>query len=236
MQNDEQVESPCIENESQGCETACFRKCRGQFVLTPDENRYEHEIPLDFSTFNSDLKNFSNETYERIEHLLKLDHSIERIRKLIDNKHITCVDLCLFYLKRIQMTNNYYKVFLELNPNVLSDARQLDQELNTVKHTNKLLFGCVAGIKGNISINHMYNDAGAYVLHEKRMTHDAPIVTKLREQGREHPQLSKEKFRTYLFLRLSYYWSNEFIRMGVFVYRKCSIGILGRWWTMFTSG
>lgn len=180
MNENEQKESPFVENESEGVETACYRKCRGQFLLTSVENRYEHEISLDFSAFQLDLENFSNEIYERIERLLKLDHSIERIRKLIENKHITCVDLCLFYLKRIQLTNDYQKVFIELNSSVLNDARQLDREFQT----NKLLFGCVVGIKGNICVNHMYNDAGAYVLHEKQMTHDAPIVAKLREQGR----------------------------------------------------
>jgi len=171
------------ENESEGLETACYRKCHGQFCLTPTENYFEHEILLDFSPFLDSLTNYSSAIYERIESLLKLDHSINRIKNLIQNKHITCVDLCLFYLKRVQMINNYYKILIELNPNLLSEAKQLDEQFNENKIINQLLFGCVAAIKGNISIRDMYNDAGAYVLHEKKMKDDAPIIKKLREQG-----------------------------------------------------
>ncbi len=179
----EEKESSFIENETNGCETACYRKCHGQFCLTPTENRFDHEIALDFSPFLHLLTNYSSITYERIESLLKLDHSINRVKNLIQNKHITCIDLCLFYLKRVQITNNYYKVFIELNPHLLSEAKQLDKQLNENKIDNQLLFGCVAAIKGNISIRDMYNDAGAYVLHEKKMNDDAPIVKRLREQG-----------------------------------------------------
>jgi Asp-tRNA(Asn)/Glu-tRNA(Gln) amidotransferase A subunit family amidase len=78
------------------------------------------------------------------------------------------------------MINNYYKILIELNPYLLLEAQQLDE--NKISN-NKLLFGCVAAIKGNISIRNMYNDAGAYVLHEKKMKDDAPIIKKLREQG-----------------------------------------------------
>jgi Asp-tRNA(Asn)/Glu-tRNA(Gln) amidotransferase A subunit family amidase len=83
------------------------------------------------------------------------------------------------------MTNNYYKILLELNPHLLFEAKQLDEQLNENQINNKLLFGCVAAIKGNISIRDMYNDAGSYVLHEKKMKDDAAIVQKLREQGIE---------------------------------------------------
>jgi hypothetical protein len=171
------------ENESEGLETACYRKCHGQFCLTPTENYFEHEILLDFSPFLDSLTNYSSAIYERIESLLKLDHSINRIKNLIQTKHITCVDLCLFYLKRVHMINNYYKILIELNPNLLSEAKQLDEQFNENKIINQLLFGCVVAIKGNISIRDMYNDAGAYVLHEKKMKDDAPIIKKLREQG-----------------------------------------------------
>jgi amidase len=177
----EEPKSPSEENESDGLETACYRKCHGEFCLTPTTNHFKHEMLLDFSPFNDSLTNYSSTTYERIESLLKLDHSIDRVKSLIQNKHITCVDLCLFYLKRIQMTNNYYKVIIELNPHLLAEAKQLDEQQATNK---QLLFGCVVGVKGNISVRDMYNDAGAYVLHEKKMKNDAPIVKKLREQGR----------------------------------------------------
>jgi hypothetical protein len=180
---EEERESPFIENESDGCETACYRKCHGQFCLTPKENRFEHEINLDFSPFLSLLTNYSSTIYKQIESLLKLDHSINRVKNLIQNKYITCTDLCLFYLKRVQMTNNYYKILLELNPHLLEEAKQLDEQLNSNQINNQALFGCVAAIKGNINIRDMYNDAGAYVLHEKKMSNDAPIVQRLREQG-----------------------------------------------------
>ncbi|CAF3339479.1 unnamed protein product [Rotaria sp. Silwood1] len=184
IEKEKEKESSVIENETDGLETACYRKCHGQFCLTPTVNHFEHEISLDFSPFIDSLTNYSTVKYERIESLLKLDHSIDRVKNLILNKHITCTDLCLYYLKRVQMTNNYYKVIIELNPHLLSEAKQLDEQVNNNTINNQLLlFGCVAGVKGNISIRDMYNDAGAYVLHENKMKDDAPVVQKLREQG-----------------------------------------------------
>ncbi|CAF0799115.1 unnamed protein product [Rotaria sordida] len=177
-------ENSVIENETDGLETACYRKCHGQFCLTPTENHFEYEISLDFSPFIDYLTNYSSIKYERIESLLKLDHSIDRVKNLILNKHITCMDLCLYYLKRVQMTNDYYKIIIELNPHVLSEAKELDEQVKDNKVNDKLLlFGCVAAIKGNIGVRDMYNDAGSYVLHENKMKDDAPIVKKLREQG-----------------------------------------------------
>ncbi|CAF4326453.1 unnamed protein product, partial [Adineta steineri] len=105
VKEQEQVESSFVENESEGLETACYRKCHGQFCLTSTQNHFQHEISLDYSPFQDALTNYPSTTYTKIESLLKLDHSIDRIRNLIKNKHITCVDLALFYLKRVQMTN-----------------------------------------------------------------------------------------------------------------------------------
>ncbi|CAF2061435.1 unnamed protein product [Rotaria magnacalcarata] len=181
--NEKEKESSTVENETGGLETACYRQCHGQFCLTPTVNHFVHEIPLDFSPFLDSLANYTPTTYERIETLLKSDHSIDRVKSLILNKHIICKDLCLYYLKRIQMTNNYYKAIIELNPHSLSEAQQIDEQINENNVNDKLLFGCVAAVKGNISVCDMYNDAGSYVLHENKMKDDASIIKKLRKQG-----------------------------------------------------
>lgn len=182
----EKEEQTCqpVENETDGLDTACYRKCRGPFCLTSSENHFQHEIPLDFSPFLNALANYPTSTYDRIESLLKLDHSIERVTHLIKNKHISCTNLCLFYLKRIQEINGYRKAIIELNPHLLVEAEELDQQLNDKTVQHRLLVGCVAAVKGNISVRDMYNDAGAFVLHEKRMKYNAPVVKKLREQGK----------------------------------------------------
>ncbi|CAF3469297.1 unnamed protein product [Rotaria socialis] len=180
---EKEKESSTVENETGGLETACYRQCHGEFCLTSTVNHFVHEIPLDFSPFLDSLANYTPTTYKRIEALLKSDHSIDRVKSLILNKHITCKDLCLYYLKRIQMTNNYYKVIIELNPHLLSEAQQIDEQINENKVNDKLLFGCVAAVKGNISVRDMYNDAGSYVLHENKMKDDASIIKKLRQQG-----------------------------------------------------
>ena len=182
----EREEQTCqpVENESDGLDTACYRKCRAPFCLTATENHFQYEISLDFSPFLNALANYPTSTYDRIESLLKLDHSIERVTHLIQNKHISCTNLCLFYLKRIQEINDYRKAIIELNPHLLIEAEELDRQLNDKTVRNRLLVGCVAAVKGNISVRDMYNDAGAFVLHEKKMKHDAPVVKKLREQGK----------------------------------------------------
>ena len=230
----EKEEQSCkpVENESDGLETACYRKCRGPFCLTPTDNHFQHEIPLDFAPFLAALTNYPASTYDRIESLLKLDHSIARVTHLITNKHISCVNLCLFYLKRIQTTNDYHKVILELNPNLVIDAEELDRQLNDKTVQHRLLVGCVVAVKGNISVRGLYNDAGSFVLHEKKMENDAPIVRKLREQGK-HLFTSEKNID--LVLRLPDTWSNESVRMGICSDGECAIGILSCGWSMSSS-
>ncbi|CAF0835923.1 unnamed protein product [Adineta steineri] len=166
VKEQEQVEISFIENESEGLETACYRKCHGQFCLTSTQNHFQHEISLDYSPFQDALTNYSSTTYTKIESLLKLDHSIDRIRNLIKNKHITCVDLALFYLKRVQMTNDFYKIIIELNPHLLTEAQQLDKEFNENQINHKLLFGCVAGIKGCLILGRTNLSEWAYSVTE----------------------------------------------------------------------
>lgn len=232
VQDDEEKEKiSFVENETEGFETACYRRCHGQFCLTPTRNEFQHEITLDFSPFLDALNNYSSTTDERIECLFKLDHSINRVKNLIQNKHITCTDLCLFYLKRVQTTNEYYKIFLELNPHLLTEAKQLDEQKFQDNTDQFSLFGCVAAIKGNISIRDMYNDAGAYVLHEKKINHDSSIVKKLREQGR----INICHYLRMSCTRLSNHWSNESIGMGLCIIGEHSFRIFSHWWSMSSS-
>ena len=184
QEEDAAVASSADENESGGFETACYRKCHGQFCLTPTENHFQHELRLDYSPFESSLATYPSATYDRINALLQHDHSIDRIKQLLLSKHITCVDLCLFYLQRVRTTNDYHKIVIELNSHLLVDAAELDARIKENRTHDGRLFGCVAAVKGNISVRDMHNDAGAYVLHEKRMDKDAPIVRKLREEGK----------------------------------------------------
>ena len=80
VKEEKPTESPFIENETEGFETASYRKCRGQFCLTSTENHFEYEIALDFSPFTESLTNYSSATYERIDSLTRQDHSIDRVK------------------------------------------------------------------------------------------------------------------------------------------------------------
>ena len=209
VEEKDQEQDETVDNETDGLETACYRKCRGHFCLTLEKNCFQHEISLDFSPFLVSLNNYPSSIYNHIEALMNTAHSIERIKQLIKMKYFTCLDLCLFYLKRVYSTNNYYKIIIELNSHLLDEAKALDEQIQCGNADQYSLLGSVAAIKGNISVRDMYNDAGAHVLHENKAKDDAPVVKKLRQQGRSTID-SIDRVND-SFQRLFNSWSDEFI-------------------------
>lgn len=121
----------------------------------------------------SDLK------FKNIEELIS-NSNIKDIQALYDSKKLTCEDLVVYYLKRIEKYDiNKLNSIIELNRNIIKIAKEKDQQLKSGK-----LYGIPLTLKANIgNSDKMHTTAGSYALKDSILYEDSFIVKKLREEG-----------------------------------------------------
>ncbi|OSB08053.1 hypothetical protein B2H97_15810 [Paraclostridium bifermentans] len=121
----------------------------------------------------SDLK------FKNIEELIS-NANIKDIQALYDSKKLTCEDLVVYYLKRIEKYDiNNLNSIIELNPDVIKIAKEKDQQLRSGN-----LYGIPITLKANIGTSDkMHTTAGSYALKDSILDEDSFIVKKLREEG-----------------------------------------------------
>lgn len=134
--------------------------------------------------FNKDLKNFTEDDYNRIKPLV-LEQDIPTIQKSIQERKLSYESLTKFYLYRIRKFDRENSLSLNavisLNPNVVEEAKQKDKELlnRMFKHA---IFGMPILLKDNINTLEMPTTAGAVALQDNK-TDDAFIVKQLKSKG-----------------------------------------------------
>ncbi|MCT4687566.1 amidase family protein [Vallitalea sp.] len=139
--------------------------------------------PLDFSAFESDLNKLGDQRYKEIEKSL-IESDIKSIQKSIESGNLTYEELVLFYIKRIkEIDNNRLNTVLQLNPDAVVVAREMDEKKNNGEKLSDL-HGIPVLLKDNIGTgDKLTNTAGAKVLEDSSCDRDAYIVKKLREAG-----------------------------------------------------
>tara|TARA_R110002012_G_scaffold19465_6_gene70255 strand:+ start:3621 stop:5282 length:1662 start_codon:yes stop_codon:yes gene_type:complete len=152
------------------------RRMRYKFIQSKVLDKNEVFLPL-----YDEVSQFTEEQYEKMKPLV-LEQDIPSIQNQIDEGTFTYEDLVLFYLHRIykyELPNNTtLNTIIALNPNVLEEARQLDES----KETHHLIYGMPILLKDNIGTAEMKTTAGAIALKENR-TDDAFIVQRLKQKG-----------------------------------------------------
>ncbi|XMB86067.1 amidase family protein [Mycoplasmatota bacterium WC44] len=109
--------------------------------------------------------------------------NILEIQELFSEEKLTCLELTNYYLKRIEQYNHLTNSISQLNPDAVSIAMKLDQELKSGKSRGNL-HGIPVLIKDNINTNDKMNTtAGSIVLKDFQASYDAFIVKNLRKQG-----------------------------------------------------
>ena len=112
--------------------------------------------------------------------------TVLQMRERLDSGEMTSIELVEFYFNRIEVldkTGPQLNSVLELNPDVLDIAKEMDEELNSNK-TRSLLHGIPVLIKGNIdTADKMESNAGSVALSGHFAENDAQIVKYLREAG-----------------------------------------------------
>ncbi|HKL89790.1 MAG TPA: amidase family protein [Allomuricauda sp.] len=152
------------------------RRMRYKFIQSKVLDKNAVFLPL-----YDEVSRFTEAQYEKMKPLV-LEQDIPYIQNQIDEGTFTYEDLVLFYLHRIykyELPNNTtLNTIIALNPNVLEEARQLDES----KETHHLIYGMPILLKDNIGTAEMKTTAGAIALKENR-TDDAFIVQRLKQKG-----------------------------------------------------
>ena len=151
-------------------------RMRYKFIQSKVLDKNEVFLPL-----YDEVSKFSEAQYEKMKPLV-LEQDIPTIQNHIDEGTFTYEDLVLFYLHRIyeyELPNNTtLNTVIALNPNVLEEARQLDES----KEIHHLIYGMPILLKDNIGTANMKTTAGAIALKENQ-TDNAFIVERLKQKG-----------------------------------------------------
>ncbi|MEE4284996.1 MAG: amidase [Mariniphaga sp.] len=127
------------------------------------------------STKTEEIQNFSNFELNEM--------TIEELQQKMQSGELTSEAICQKYLSRIEQVDPVLKSVIELNPDALEIARNLDEERKNGKVRGPL-HGIPVMIKDNIDTgDKMQTTAGSLALEGHTAQEDAFIVKKLREAG-----------------------------------------------------
>lgn len=138
--------------------------------------------------FNDALKEFTQDEYNRLKPLI-LEQNIPTLQKHVQEGKLSYETLTKFYLYRIRLFDRANDLSLNaviaLNPNVIEEAKQKDEELKNInisKEFNFTLYGMPILLKDNINAFGMPTTAGA-VVFQNNNTSNAFIVERLITKG-----------------------------------------------------
>ncbi|PHH82708.1 hypothetical protein CDD82_5063 [Ophiocordyceps australis] len=118
---------------------------------------------------------------------LLLDASLEDLRSGLDQGVFTSVDLVQAYLARIKETNHVLHAVVEINPDALAIAAQLDRQRAEAGPDDAPLgplHGIPVLVKDNMATaDKMNTTAGSFALVGARPKSDSTVVSKLRKAG-----------------------------------------------------
>src|SRR6056297_1948131 len=146
------------------------------------EMKTKYKKNLDFSPFEKALDNFSEKRYQELKcHII--EKPITEIQNSLKEDIFTVEELVLFYLKRIKKYSRKYNPLIELNPDALTIAREIDIKRQEGE-INSLISGIPIILKDNIGTkDKMHNSAGSVILKNSKVLEDSPVAKKFKENG-----------------------------------------------------
>lgn len=137
-----------------------------------------------FIPFREPLLSFDQSDHDRLKPYI-VEQDIPSIQKHINSGRLTYEQLTLFYIYRIYKyeldQEAYLNAIITLNPNVLKEARKLDQQVkNGITHP---LNGMPILLKDNIDAVQMATTAGAAAMRQNFPEENAFIVKQLKSKG-----------------------------------------------------
>ena len=137
-----------------------------------------------FLPFKESLLNFKQSDHDKLKPYI-LEQTIPAIQKHVKSGRLTYEQLTLFYLYRIYHyelnRDTFLNAIIALNPNVLKEARRLDEQKENVNiHP---INGMPILLKDNIDALPMATTAGAAAMSENYPKENAFVVTQLKSKG-----------------------------------------------------
>lgn len=108
--------------------------------------------------------------------------SIEEIQEYVEGGLLNYETITQIYLERIEKYNDDYKAIININENVIEEAKALDKEFKE-KGRRSLIHGIPVLVKDNIDVEGLPTTAGAKGLSKNIALEDAKIIKNLKEQG-----------------------------------------------------
>lgn len=135
-----------------------------------------------FKPFYSFLKSYDKSHHENLKKLI-LDNDISTIQRYISEDKFSYEDLVKFFIYRIYIheldKSLYLNAIISLNPNVITEARELDNSGDK----DNLLYGIPILIKDNINVKGLATTAGASVFKNNYVDNNAFVINKLKENN-----------------------------------------------------
>jgi aspartyl-tRNA(Asn)/glutamyl-tRNA(Gln) amidotransferase subunit A len=97
-------------------------------------------------------------------------------------KKISALETAQFYLGRIEKLNPKLNAFIKINPELLNDAKKIDNEIAKGNDPGPLA-GVVFGIKDMLCTKNLTTTAGSKMLENFVPPYDATVVARLRKAG-----------------------------------------------------
>lgn len=137
-----------------------------------------------FKPIEKELSRFSEKEYHKLKPYI-LEKDIPSIQEAVSKGILTYEKITLFYLYRIRKfesdSTTALHAIIALNPTVVKEAREKDRNRNNVNINS--LYGLPILVKDNINTQGMPTTAGSYALINNKITDDAFIVKKLKDNG-----------------------------------------------------
>jgi amidase len=112
-----------------------------------------------------------------------IEKSIPELQAAMASGQLTSQQLTQGYIRRIQSLNPTLHAVIEVNPNAIAIATQLDNERRH-GHVRGPLHGIPLLVKDNIATNdNMQTTAGSLAIYGSQVPADAPLIQKLRAAG-----------------------------------------------------
>jgi amidase len=113
-----------------------------------------------------------------------IEKSIPQLQGLMNSGALTSIELTHGYIKRITDLNPVLRAVIEINPNVVAIAAQLDCERRLRRGLRGPLHGIPILIKDNIATDdRMQTTAGSLALINSKVPGDAAVTARLRSAG-----------------------------------------------------
>jgi amidase len=153
-----------------------------EFIFRVTGVKAQRLRPLDFTPFSRALEALSETRLREIDQLVSTA-TIAELQRHMENGRLTSELLTLYFIARIRQVEPQLSSLIELNPEVLNEAKQADHKRRSGA-TLGVMHGIPLTLKDNIEVSGtMHTTAGAMALAENISLHDAPLVTALREAG-----------------------------------------------------